>query len=131
MIRAKRGITEVDETVKYVEGKGVEIVAPVVEALPKEEEEKPIDPRFRPRGGSRVPAKADAEAGARVCRVYGSVINPRLRLIEFPSGQKGRMWVRRDELFMGNWVVWVVVDPDHPNDWKLHGRYNERGIRTA
>jgi hypothetical protein len=73
---------------------------------------------------------SDFKAKALICRVYGSVLNPRLRLIEFKDGTHGRMWVRRDELPMTNWVVWCKLDPEHPNDYMLHGQYNARGIRT-
>ena len=86
--------------------------------------------RFEARKGSSVDEVSDFKEKARICRVYGSVINPRLRLIEFPDGAHARMWVRRDELPMTNWVVWCKADPDHNNDYMLHGQYNARGIRT-
>lgn len=86
--------------------------------------------RFEARQGCSVDEVSDFKAKALICRVYGSVINPRLRLIEFKDGSHGRMWVRRDELPMTNWVVWCRPDPDHVNDYILHGQYNARGIRT-
>jgi len=87
--------------------------------------------RFKPNVGYTVSIDTPEESNARIARVVGRCINVRLRMLEFEDGSHGKLWVRRDDWPMLNWVVWVHPDPDHERDFVLHGTYNPRGIRTS
>lgn len=116
---------------KETESQQVVVSEPMVDGAAVELANKARSVRFTPILGYTVRLDTPNETNARIARVVGRCINVRLRQLEFEDGSHGRMWVRRDDWPMLNWVVWVHPDPDHKNDWVLHGTYNPRGIRTS
>lgn len=69
------------------------------------------------------------EVAPRAARIYAVPRNPLIRLIEFcDDGSHGSLRVGFRDGPMLNWRVWVV--PDGGRFYKLHGRYNSRGLRV-